>query len=70
MEAKEISQWRDEEALRRYTLIAPLTDPALDPAKRSKLRLEIAERYCISERTLFRYEKKYREQKFEGLKPA
>ena len=27
MEAKEITQWRDEEALRRYTLIAPLTDP-------------------------------------------
>ena len=70
MEAKEITQWRDEEALRRYTLIAPLTDPSLDPAKRSKLRQEIAERHSISERTLFRYEKKYREQKFEGLKPV
>ena len=70
MEAKEISQWRDEEALRRYTLIAPLTDPELDPAERSKLRQDIVEKYSISERTLFRYEKMFREQKFEGLKPV
>ena len=70
MEAKEINQWRDKEALDRYTLIAPLTDPDLDPAKRSKLRQEIASKSSVSERTLFRYEKKFREQKFEGLRPV
>ena len=44
--------WQEQKALERYTLIAPLLDESLDPAKRSQLRNEIAERAQISERTL------------------
>lgn len=70
MEAKEITKWQDETALDRFKLISPLIDPALDPAKRAKLRLEIADNNGISERSLFRYEKAYREGNFAGLKPV
>ena len=70
MEAKEIVKWQDETALDRFKLISPLIDPALDPAKRAKLRQEIADNNGISERSLFRYEKAYREGNFTGLKPA
>ena len=70
MEAKEITQWQDEKALERFKLISPLIDPALDPAKRAKLRQEIADNNGISERSLFRYEKAYREGNFTGLKPV
>ena len=54
MEAKEITKWQDETALDRFKLISPLIDPALDPSKRAKLRLEIADNNGISERSLFR----------------
>ena len=70
MEAKEITKWQDETALDRFKLISPLIDPALDPAKRAKLRQEIADNNGISERSLFRYEKAYREGNFTGLKPV
>ena len=70
MEAKEVTKWQDETALNRFRLISPLIDPALDPAKRAKLRREIADNNEISERSLFRYEKAYREGSFAGLKPA
>ncbi len=70
MEAKEITKWQDETALERFKLISPLIDPALDPAKRAKLRLEIADNSGVSERSLFRYEKAYRESSFTGLKPV
>ena len=70
MEAKEITQWQDEKALERFKLISPLIDPGLDPGKRAKLRWEIAENNGISERSLFRYEKAYREGGFTGLKPV
>ena len=62
--------WQDREALARYTLIAPLLDENLDPAKRSKLRKETAIKADISERTLYRYEAAYHEKGFAGLKPA
>lgn len=42
---------RDNEALSRYTLIAPLLDESLDPAKRSQLREETASKSGLSERT-------------------
>ena len=32
MESKEIRGWRNEEALRRYRLIAPLLDTEIDEA--------------------------------------
>jgi transposase InsO family protein len=62
--------WQDQKALERYTLIAPLLDETLDPAKRSQMRSEIAERAQISERTLYRYEEAHRKKGFSGLKPV
>lgn len=62
--------WQDRQALERYTLIAPLLDEPLDPAKRSQLRGGIAERSGVSERTLYRYEAAYRDKGFSGLKPV
>ena len=70
MEAKEITQWQDETALERFKLISPLIDPALDPAKRAQLRQEVAQNSGVSERSLFRYEKAYRDSSFMGLKPV
>lgn len=69
MRSKEVRKWRNEEALKRYQMIAPLMDPEIDNAKRCMLRRQIADREGISERTIYRYEKKYREEQFEGLKP-
>lgn len=62
--------WQDQRALERYTLIAPLLDESLDPAKRSQMRSGIAARAQISERTLYRYEAAYHEKGFAGLKPV
>ena len=70
MEAKEVKKWQDEEALKRYGMIVPLLDPELDEGKRRQMREEAAERNGISKRTLYRYEKGYREEGFEGLRPA
>ena len=69
MQSKEIKKWQDEEALKRYQMIAPLLDENLDEAKRRQLREEIAEKYEISKRSLYRYEAKYREEAFTGLRP-
>ena len=62
MEKKEVKKWQDEEALRRYRIIAPLLDPDMDEGKRQQLREEAAEKNGISKRTLYRYEKSYREE--------
>ena len=69
MQDKEVKKWQDEEALRRYQLIAPLLDEELDEAKRRQLREEIAAKNEISKRSLYRYEAKYREESFTGLRP-
>ena len=69
MESKEVRNWRNEEALERYRMIAPLLDPELDSAKRCMLREQIAEREDISVRTVYRYERQYKEEHFEGLMP-
>ena len=69
MQDKEVKKWQDEEALRRYQMIAPLLDEDLDEAKRRQLREEIAAKYGISKRSLYRYEAKYREESFTGLRP-
>ena len=34
MEKKEVKKWQDEEALRRYRMVAPLLDPDMDEGKR------------------------------------
>ena len=69
MESKEVRNWRNEEALERYRMIAPLLDPELDSGKRCMLREQIAEREDISVRTVYRYERQYKEGHFEGLLP-
>jgi len=69
MQNKEVKKWQDEEALRRYQMIAPLLDESLDEGKRRQLREEIAERNEISKRSLYRYEAKFREEQFDGLRP-
>lgn len=61
---------QETEALRRYRLIAPLLQEDMDPAQKIKLRGDIAQRECISVRTLYRYEEAYQHQGFSGLKPA
>ena len=62
--------WQDQQALDRYTMIAPLLDESLDPARRSQMRQEISERRQVSQRTLYRYEAAYKAGGFSGLKPA
>lgn len=69
MESKEVRKWRDEEALERYRMILPLLDPEIDTAKRCMLREQIALREEKSIRTIYRYERQYREAQFEGLLP-
>ena len=69
MQSKEVKKWQDEEALKRYQMIAPLLDEDLDEAKRRQLREDIAAKYEISKRSLYRYEAKYREDSFTGLRP-
>lgn len=54
MQSKDVKKWQDEEALKRYQMIAPLLDEDLDEAKRRQLREEIAARYEISKRSLYR----------------
>ena len=42
MQSKAVKKWQDEEALKRYQMIAPLLNDELDEAKRRQLREEIA----------------------------
>ena len=51
MEAKEVKKWQDEEALKRYGMIAPLLDPELDGGKRRQMREEAAERNGVAQQT-------------------
>lgn len=67
---KEIKKWQDEKALKRYQMIAPLLEADMDEGKRQQLREEAAEKNGISKRTLYCYEKSYREEGFDGLRPA
>ena len=67
MESKETRIWQNEEALKRYRIIAPLLDPNIDEDYRCLLRMQIAQREGKSVRTLYRYEKQYREEQFEWL---
>lgn len=69
MQSKEVKNWQDEEALRRFKMISPLLDESLDDGKRSQLRDEIASQNGLSKRSIYRYEKYFRENSFQGLKP-
>ena len=66
---QETTSWQDAAALERFQMISPLLDPDMDDAKRSQLRREIASSHNLSERTIYRYEKSYRENAFAGLRP-
>ena len=70
MESKEVTNWRDEQALKRLEMITPLLDPDMDEAKRTQMRESIAARNGITTRSLYRYEKAYREGSFDGLRPV
>ena len=61
--------WQEEEALRRFHLISPLLRENLDEARKLQLRERIAEASGISTRTIYHYEKAWREGEFQGLKP-
>ena len=56
-----IKQWEEQEALHRFQLISPLLREDLDDAKRLQLRKQIAEENGITVRSMYRYEKAYRE---------
>lgn len=70
MNTSKDNKWRDGKALERYTLIAPLLEGSLDPAKRLQMREDIASRNGISLRSLYRYEAAFKKEGFSGLKPA
>ena len=42
MNTSKDNKWRNGKALERYTLIAPLLEGSLDPAKRLQMREDIA----------------------------
>lgn len=64
-----VRKWQEDEALKRFQMISPLLDAGLDEAKRLQLREKIAEENGISTRSLYRYEKMWREGEFQGLQP-
>lgn len=64
-----VKQWQEQKALERFQMIAPLLEPGLDIAKKATLRRKIAEEHDVSLRSVYRYEKAYREGQFSGLKP-
>ena len=66
---QETTNWQDDAALGRFQMISPLLDPEMDNAKRIQLRQRIAENNGLSVRTIYRYEKGYREKQFAGLRP-
>jgi len=55
-------------ASRRIELIGPLLDPNLDPGKLQALKWRIAKESGLSERTIRRYLKEYKEKGIDGLK--
>ena len=59
----------EETALKRYQWIAPLIEEGLSPSERGALRRKIAGKEDISVRSLFRYEKLYRDGGFKALFP-
>ena len=64
-----LTKWQDETALERFRIIAPLQDETLDPAKRVRIRNEIAEQNGLSYKTVKRYDEAFQKSGFEGLKP-
>ena len=69
MSDNQTGDWRQEEALKRFQMIAELLADGLDKAKKTKLRKQIAFDHDLSERTIRRYEKAYEKEGFFGLMP-
>lgn len=63
-------EWQDNVALQRYAMITPLLSEDIDNAKRIALRKKIAKDNFTTTRSLYRYEKAYREKGFQGLYPT
>ena len=70
MEQKETTTWRENTALERFRMIAPLMEEGLDRDKKVELRKQIAAKNELSVKTLRRYEHAWLEGGFSGLKPA
>lgn len=66
---KDDKKWQEDTALERFQIIAPLLDQDLDRDKRIQMREDIAQKYDLSVRTLYRYEAAYESAGFSGLKP-
>jgi putative transposase len=66
---KKTKEWQNEEALKRFQIITQLLAEELDVAKKKEVRNALASKHKVSERSLYRYEKAYQENGFEGLKP-
>lgn len=64
-----IEDWKTETALKRYQIVVPLMDDALDAAKKHELREKLAEQNGISQRSIYRYENAYSRGGFGNLKP-
>lgn len=62
-------RYRYDAAMRRVEMITPMLEEGIDRAKRQMLRRQQSEKYHVSIRSLFRYEKAYRELGFQGLMP-
>lgn len=60
---------RVDDALENYRKIARLLKPELEVAELREIREEILKQENISERTLRRLVSRYKDEKFEGLKP-
>ena len=69
MSSQKTEDWQDAEALRRFQMIAPLMDQALDSAKKTATRRTIADDNGVSVKTIRRYESAFRSKGFSGLKP-
>jgi len=64
-----INEWKEETALNRHEIISPLLDDSLDLCKKQQLRINQAEKYGVSTRSIARYEEAYRNGGFSNLKP-
>lgn len=60
---------RQEKALEIFRIIAPLLESGLEAAQLRRLRAEILDKHGISDRTLRRYVKSYRDGGFDALLP-
>ena len=63
------NDYMDQEALKKYNMIAPLITSDNDPQKQISLRKKAAEDNGVSVRTIRRYEAAYRKKGFSALRP-